>query len=142
MENQQKHQPQLRLLPNYFKKIGIGLFLFAIIVLKLLNFFLKELNPIWFENYHDFLRIIRFDIAIIGLLLFAFAKDKIEDELTLLLRLQSIAYAFIFGVLFVLIRPFFDFIDGGQISEVDGRLIITIMLVMYIFTFILRKKNM
>jgi len=142
MQKQPHHQPQIRLLPNYFKKIGICLFLFAIIALKLLYIYLKELNSVWFENYHDFLRLVRFDISIIGLLIFAFAKDKIEDELTLLIRLQSIAYAFTFAVLFVVIKPLFAFIDHGRISEVDGRLIITIMLVVYISTFILRKKKM
>jgi hypothetical protein len=141
MENQQKHQPQLRLLPNYFKKIGIGFFLFTLIVVKLLFIYLKELNPLWFENYHDLLRTISFNIGIIGLFLFAFAKDKIEDELTLLIRLQSIAYAFTFIVLFVVVKSTCD-IFRGQISEVDGRLIITLLLVVYISTFILRKRKM
>lgn len=140
MEKQIHHQPQLRLLPNYFKKIGIGLCLIAIIVLKLLPVYLKEL--VWFENYHDFILTVGLDIFIIGLLVFAFAKDKIEDELTLLIRLQSIAYAFTFIVLFVVIKPVFTFIHRGQISEVDGRFIITLMLVIYISTFMLRKKKM
>lgn len=120
----------------------MGLFLFAMIVLKLVFIYLKELNPVWFENCHDFLRIVGFDISIIGLLLFAFAKDEIEDELTLLIRLQSIAYAFIFVILFVVIKPLYAFIDSNQISEVDGKLIIILMLVVYISTFILRKKKM
>jgi hypothetical protein len=131
VENQQKFHPYFRLLPIYFKKIGIGIFLFAIIVLKLLFIYLKGLNLVWFENYHDLLRIVSFDIGIIGLLLFAFAKDKIEDELTFLIRLQSLAYAFTFTVLFVVIKSSWD-IFRGQISETEGGFIITLLLVVYI----------
>lgn len=141
MEKQSQHQSQLRLFPNYFKKVGIGLFLFALIALKLVNIYLMELNPLWFERYHDFLPILRFDISIIGLLLFAFAKDKIEDELTILIRLQSIEYAFTFTVLFVIITHVVNFTNHIKVLEVDGSFITTLMLVAYIFNFYIKKKN-
>jgi hypothetical protein len=131
MENQQKFHPDFRLLPNYFKIIGIGIFLFAIIVSKLLFIYLKGLNLVWFENYHDLLRTVSFDIGIIGLLLFAFAKDKIEDELTFLIRLQSLAYAFTFTVLFVVVKSSWD-IFRGQMLETEGEFIITLLLIVYI----------
>lgn len=131
MENLQKYKPHFWLLPNFFKKIGIGLFLFGIIGLKLLYFYLKGLNPVWFENYHDLLYNVSFDIGIIGLLLFAFAKDIIEDELTFLIRLQSIAYAFTFTVLFVVVKSLCDTFRG-QTSAVEGHFIITLLLVIYI----------
>lgn len=141
MENQQKYQPQLRLLPNYFKKIGIGLFLFAIILTPL-SHYLKSFEFYTIGNYKFAYHVVSSDILIIGLLLYSMAKEKIEDELISLIRLQSIAKAFVFGIIILIIIPFIGCFVEGHIQEVEGQAIIFFTLLSYVHQFYSMKKNM
>jgi len=143
MENQQKFQPHFRLLPNYFKKIGIG-FLFAFIILELLYFYQKKFDPAIYENYRDIYDILFSDILIIGLFFISIAKEKIEDELIMLIRLQSIAKAFILGIVFVIGTPILGYFWHGHIQEVQGQNIIVGILTGYItfyYMVYLRKEK-
>jgi hypothetical protein len=104
------------LLPNYWKKIGIALFLIAVTLLtiRLNNYSFRIDAPVfghWYQyslnDSHDILKhyynlgwetkditetlIILF--GILGLSFFYFAKDKIEDELSAKIRFNSLAIA-------------------------------------------------
>ena len=46
---------------------------------------------------------------LIGMLIMSVARDKVEDELTVKLRMMSYAWAFITGVLYALILPYVEF---------------------------------
>lgn len=46
---------------------------------------------------------------LIGMLIISLSKDKIEDEMTISLRAQSYAIAFIVGVLYALVMPYVEF---------------------------------
>jgi len=147
MENQQNFQPKFRLLPNYFKKIGIGFVLFAFIILIPLFHYWKTLE--FAGNYKQFFYVPFFDILILGLLLYSMAKEKIEDELIVLIRLQSIAKAFIVGIFFVIgwqLGEFWnDYIQEikGSVFQSFGVLIVIIcILISYILTFNSMKKKM
>src|ERR1035437_6618047 len=113
MEKQRHHQPQLRLLPHYFKKIGRGIILLVIIILIICSYFKVE-----FKNYNPIIATVLLDLITIGGLLYTFAKDKIEDELLNLIRLQSVAYAFIFSVLYVVILPLIAYLISGHDIDV------------------------
>ncbi len=142
MENLQKHQPHFWLLPNYFKKIGIGFVLFDYIILIPLAHYWEKFEFYRIGNYKDAYYVVFFDIFIIGLLLYSMAKEKIEDELITLIRLQSIAKAFVFGIIVVIIIPFIGCFVNGHIQEVKGQAIILFTLVSYIYQFYSMKKNM
>lgn len=81
------------LLPAYFKKIGIVIVLITIvpvIVFKALNIEFIQAQKKTFEQF----MVIPF---ILGLFFVAWAKDKFEDEMSLLLRLKAIGFSFICG---------------------------------------------
>ena len=89
-------QPQksLNLLPNYYKKVGLGVFVFTLFIALPSAWFLKQSAPQLLSAYKTLLPTLFMDLLIVGLGLYAFSKDKVEDELITLLRLESMAYAF------------------------------------------------
>ena len=94
-------------LPNIFIKIGIGIFIatfVSFIVLKLIS-----LNG-------DFTKLILRSIMLISLLVISVSKDRDEDELVKLIRVQSYALAFVIGVLFAVIQPVVNYLVGLVVS--------------------------
>lgn len=87
-------------LPTSFKWFG-GLLL----VLALVLFFVRRLYP---ENA-ELIRSIGRTIFIIGLMFISLARDKEEDEMTIALKAQSYAIAFILGVIYAIIMPYVEF---------------------------------
>ena len=90
-------------LPNRYIEIGIGVFIvtfISFIVLKLIS-----LNS-------DFTKLILRSIMLISLLVISVSKDKDEDELVKLIRVQSYALAFVIGVLFAVIQPVINYLVG------------------------------
>jgi hypothetical protein len=61
------------------------------------------------EGDTQWLKLILQKIMLIGMLVMSLSKDKIEDEMTITLRAQSYAIAFIVGVLYALIMPYVEF---------------------------------
>lgn len=135
----EKHQNQFRLLPRYFKQIGAGLITFTVLLFIPGALFLNSPDPS--EDYKQLTQIISLDIIIAGLLLYCLAEDKVEDELILLLRIQAIAFAFIFGVLNVMIQPIINFLFSGHFADVRSQQVVLTMLVVYQVIFIFKKKN-
>jgi len=94
-------------LPNIFIKIGIGIFIatfVSFIMLKLIS-----LNG-------DFTKLILRSIMLISLLVISVSKDRDEDELVKLIRVQSYALAFVIGVLFAVIQPVVNYLVGLVVS--------------------------
>ena len=135
---EKKVQPGL---PNYFKKIGIGIVLFAIIVFIPFIKWFKKFSPEDFENYQVIFKIIFKDVIYIGFLLFALAKEKVEDELIVKIRLQSLASAFIFGIVWVITKPIFHYMLQNEIEDLHSQDVIMPMLIVYIILFHFSKKN-
>ncbi|MCK5678701.1 MAG: hypothetical protein KAH72_09540, partial [Flavobacteriaceae bacterium] len=88
-------------LPNKYIKIGIGIFLatfLSFIVLKIMG-----LNS-------EFTKLILRSIMLVSLLVISVSKDKEEDEMVKLIRVQSYALAFVIGVLFAVIQPVINYL--------------------------------
>ncbi len=124
-------------LPNYFKKIGIWLFIISFISLFINAFSINDLV---------IRAIIKYGM-LIGLLLVSISKEKIEDELVVKLRMQSYTFAFIFGVMFTLMMPFvdyfFDYIfktNEAVIKDMGDWQILWILLSLQVFYFEILKK--
>ncbi len=131
----QTNQKDIKLLPNYFKKIAWGLLaiILLIVILKLSNVLQidKEL----------LINVIQSGV-LLALLLLALTKDKIEDELTLKIRVSAFAGAFIFVVGFVILLPFINVIKGDGFTSnhhVFGLLLM--MFFIYFGIFSRAKKN-
>jgi hypothetical protein len=88
-------------LSQRFMSIGIAFVLLAI-VMMFVRAFAMEGDTQW-------LKLILQKIMLIGMLVMSLSKDKIEDEMTITLRAQSYAIAFIVGVLYALIMPYVEF---------------------------------
>jgi len=125
------------LLPNYFKKIG-----WLIIILTIVSLLILKALKIEFEIIQkEIIRMIFFNILIIGLLLIAWARDNTEDERSLLIRLRTMAIVFIQAVFYVIIRPFVDMIFSDPIESISSQELIFYMLFMYLIFLFLQKKG-
>lgn len=135
MEKQQHHQPPLRLLPHSFKYIGRGVILLGIIIMSITH-------KVDFGKYNIVRAKVLLDLLFIGSLLCAFAKEKIEDELLMLIRLQSAAYTFIIVVLYAMLMPIVVFMTKGRDFDVEGLQVILISLLAYSSIFEFKKRRM
>ena len=129
-------QTELRLLPRYFNKIGIGIILIIglIIALTVLDVFKID---------SDFLLTISKSGILVSLLILAMTKIKIEDELSSRIRLKSLGFAFIFGVGYSIAEPFVNLIFHNSFTTERSvtELLITMLLVYFvIFHSLLRKR--
>jgi Mn2+/Fe2+ NRAMP family transporter len=87
-------------LPTSFKWFGV-----LLLVLAFVLFFVRKQFP----EQAELIRSIGRTIFIIGLLCISLARDKEEDEMTVALRAQSYAIAFILGALYAIIMPYIEF---------------------------------
>lgn len=124
-------------LPNYFKKIGIGL-----VVISLISLFINAFSI----NASEFRSIAKYGM-LIGMLLISISKETIEDELITRLRMQSYTLAFIAGVIFTLILPFMDYFvdiifkaDEAIFKDMGDFQILWILLSVQVFYFEFLKK--
>lgn len=125
---------QLRLLPQYFKIVGISIFLLSIVLLTTSIAFEIQLHGVFSQ--------LTFDAMLLGLLVFSMAKDKIEDEYIQFLRTQSIVWAFFFAILLFVFQPLINWILGLKVVEMKGEQIISTLLFGYIGTFYFYKWKM
>ena len=130
-----KHRKGRYFLPNYFKKIALGLLLLSVLILLLPLF--ETLSA-----HKDITRIIAKDGVLIAFLLFAFSDDKIEDELTIQIRLVSFAAAFAGGTVFIIIRPLLDLLLGDSISQIgSGEVLLNMFALYFIVYFVAKRKR-
>jgi hypothetical protein len=127
-----KNDKIIRLLPRYFKWIGLGIILLS----GVFSFFSNEA----LHNPNETLKIIAPRLFLLGLLVIALAKDKLEDEMTLLIRLRVMASIFITTIMIVIIQPLVDFIVKDPIGDVTPIHLILRMLIAYHVLFFFVKK--
>jgi hypothetical protein len=88
-------------LPNVYLIIGV-----AIVVLSIFMMFWRAFAM---EGDTEWLRTLTKKGLVVGMLLMSISKDKEEDELTVKLRMQSYALAFVIGVVYALVMPYVDY---------------------------------
>ena len=88
-------------LPHYFYKIGM--------LLAGLSIALMFVRAFAMEGDTEWLKLVLQKTLLVGMLLMSIARDKEEDELTIKLRMQSYAWAFIVGVVYALVMPYVEF---------------------------------
>lgn len=136
-KNTETQKKELYLIPHYFRYVGLILFL-AVIAAAVL---LKMANQEWFDANKEILKITATNAAIISLWIIACSQDKIEDEMTLSLRLKSISMTFFIGIGMVVIMPFYNmmndkpYYDGFSVQN-----LIMYMIVSYIVLYQFRKR--
>ena len=128
---------QTGLLPNKFKKLGWVIVLLAILFALVAGAgFIPLEASVKVSMRHGLL-----NVLILGMLLIAWAKDSVEDELTLLIRFRVLGSAFIWAVLLVIIKPFIDMLFQDSISEMGGQQLVLSMLFYYLMVYNIQKRN-
>lgn len=88
-------------LPHKFMTIGI-----AIAALSIITMFVRAFLM---EGDTEWLKVVLQKSLLVGMLLMSISKDKEEDEMTISLRSQSYAIAFVIGVVYALVMPYVEF---------------------------------
>jgi hypothetical protein len=120
------NQQDLRLLPAPFKKVAFGLMTLSILLIILAASKLLSLD-----------KEIDMTIAKIGLLIsllmLALTKNKVEDELTIKLRLKALASSFIFGTVYVIAIPLVNLLLNETYFTDKGATEVIIAMLLYYF---------
>ncbi|MDB9720817.1 hypothetical protein OAA67_02960 [Winogradskyella sp.] len=99
---QRKFQKLIKFrLPHRFMSIGIAVVLLAI-AFMFVRAFTIDGETEWLKQFLQ-------KTLLVGMLIMSLSKDKIEDEMTLSLRAQSYAVAFVIGVIYALVMPYVEF---------------------------------
>lgn len=69
------------------------------------------------EGDTEWLKLLVQKTLLIGLLIMSISKDKEEDEMTITLRSQSYAVAFVIGVVYALLMPYVEFGVGSVVKS-------------------------
>jgi hypothetical protein len=135
--NTKKAKNEIGLLPNYFKTIGIVIMLLTFVPIVVVIVMKIELAQVQKET----LKILAMDFFILGLLFVALAKDKIEDEMTVYVRLKSMAFTFSWAVLYVIIKSVIDLIFKISTGDLSSQQLVITMLFVYLIMYFFKKKS-
>jgi hypothetical protein len=86
----------------------------------------------------ELLKIIVRSLFMIGLTMIGFSKDKIEDEMTMTIRMKAIIMSFIFGLVFAIISPLLAFFTDTSTHDEASSIFIQ-MLIMYLIWYYILK---
>jgi hypothetical protein len=125
------------LLPTYFKKIGLSLLILTFLPAIIVK--VKSIEMV--EAQLETMKYLSINLFILGMLLIAWAKNKVEDEITIALRIKSMVFAFIFAAFSVVLKPLSDLLLGTPIADMKGQNIVFSMLVVYFVTYFFHKKG-
>ncbi len=117
------------LLPNYFKTVGVALIIISICASVIAKLYVTDLTiyqKVIFKN-------VGIGLIILGLFFVAWAKNKVEDEMSFQIRLQSASNAFSFAIFYTILMPFSSLVlnDGELLS---GQELVMSMLVLHLIT--------
>ncbi|WP_339626188.1 hypothetical protein [uncultured Winogradskyella sp.] len=99
---QRKFQKLIKFrLPHRFMSIGIAIVLLAIAFMFVRAFAI--------DGETEWLKQLLQKTLLVGMLIMSLSRDKVEDEMTLSLRAQSYAVAFVIGVIYALVMPYVEF---------------------------------
>lgn len=88
-------------LPHKFMYVGLMIGALSIVMMFVRAFAM--------EGDTEWLKTVLQKTLLIGMLLMSISRDKEEDEMTMSLRAQSYAIAFVIGVVYALVMPYVDY---------------------------------
>ena len=128
-------------LPYAFKTVGLVL-IFCSISLMFYRAFVMDGDTEWF-------RLILRKSLLIGMLVISISRDKIEDEMTIALRAQSYAIAFVIGVVYALVMPYVEYgvsnvvHSGGEVYKDlgDFQVLLFMLMIQLMFYYVLKRNR-
>lgn len=136
MQNE-KFNKQPKLLGVHFKKVGIGVMVLSLVP----RLIIKMMHMVIIESQIDLFKSLSYSGFLLGLLFIALSRDKVEDELTIHIRITSMQEMFIFAVIYVVIKPLIVLMFQSPFIDVTGQQLVTLMLVGYLISYYLKKLN-
>ena len=136
MQNE-KFNKQPKLLGVHFKKIGVVVMILSMVP----GLIVKMMHIALMESQKDLLKSLSYSGFLLGLLFIALSRDKVEDELTIHIRITSMQEMFIFAVIYVMIKPLIVWVLQSPFTDVSGQQLVALMLVGYLISFYLKKLN-
>lgn len=134
------------LLPNKYKRIGLILLIPSFILFAFSQFAdrnWKWLNTGRGKEFWEFLMDLQVEligVAIAGLLIIAFAREKQEDEYINSVRLESLQWAVLINYLFLIAATFT--VEGLNFIDIMGYNMLTVLVIFIIrFHLVLRKNR-
>ena len=123
------------LLPKYFKKIGLVVMILAFVPAVVV----KSMNIEMVQSQKELFRVFTLNAFILGLLIVAWSKDKVEDEMTVAIRLKAMAWTFSWAVLYVIVKPIVDLLFKDPIQDLTGQQVVMSMLFVYLIMYYIQK---
>ena len=121
---------QIILLPRYFKLVGLAIVI-ACIVIR----FSGISMPSQYGAYAP-------SALLLGIFIIAVSRSKVEDELTLLIRLKALGGAFVFGIIEVILSPVFRNWFTSNVDRMDaGRLIFKMLFFYFLLFYFFRRQQ-
>lgn len=122
---------KIRLFPFWIKYLGIVVSILSIIIhWSNLSDEPTVLSSFW-----------QFGFAI-GLLIISLSREKIEDEMTMSLRLNSVFISFFAGIITHMFFVLLELLNGGNINSFNSLYATNFILFFYVIKFHLTKKTM
>lgn len=118
---------KLRLLPRWVKVLGLVVFVSSAIL------------PFEFDTLIDGSNYIGLNFANIGLFLICFSKDKLEDEMTNMIRLKSLYRSVILGFVYATVFYAIDFIYENEVKGTSAIQLVFIILFFYLINYNVTK---
>ena len=130
-------EQQLKLLPNYFKKIGL-----AVAVGGMIFLFLPITGVVLGGKLEGIFPSICIDLFLLGILIFSMSREKVEDEFIVLLRTKAITFVFLTAILAFVFTPFANLLFGVKGVEMKSVQLVFFMVLGYVLMFqYLKWKN-
>jgi hypothetical protein len=126
-------------LSHQFINIGIGIVILSI-VMMFIRAFAMDSETEWLKNILQ-------KTLLVGMLLMSLSKDKLEDEMTVSLRAQSYAIAFVVGVIYALVMPYVEYgvsnvvHSGGEVYKDlgDFQVLLFMLMIQLMFYHVLKR---
>ncbi len=125
------------LLPHRFKMAGALLMVLAFVPPAVIGLTDTDLPA----GRLELLKLLSRNTFLLGLLFIAWARDRVEDEMTLALRFKSLGMAFYCAVLYVILNPVTVALLGEPIVDVKAHEVIGSMLFFYLILYYVQKKG-
>lgn len=132
-----RNKKEAVLLPKYFKKIGLVVMILAFAPAVIV----KSMNIEMLQSQKELFKIFTLNAFILGLLFVAWSKDKVEDEMTIAIRLKAMAWSFSWAVFYVIVMPIMDLLFKDPLQDLTGQQVVMSMLFVYLIMYYLQKTG-
>jgi len=121
----------IRLFPFWIKYLGIVISILSILI----HWSNMSDEPTVLSSFWQF-------GLVVGLIIISLSKERIEDEMTMSIRLNSIFISFFSGIIIHIFIVLLGILDGGNVHSYDSLYVTNYILFMYVIIFHLTKKRM